>query len=1068
MKRGDIALHKAELTARRARLPVEQRALFEKRLRGESTEQVRAIPRRLEQSPVPLSYNQQRLWFLNQWDPHNAAYNLFTAVRIGGQLDVTMLHQCLDEIIRRHEVLRTTFAAVDGSPVQIIAPALAMTLPVVDLQELPEADRRVEAQRLTTEEIQKPFDLTTGPLVRCTLLRLDDKDHVTLLTMHHIVSDAWSMGIFLQEIAVLWHAYATGNPSPLLELPIQYADFAVWQREWLQGETLETQLAYWQRQMAGAPPLLTLPTDRPRPPVQTSRGGITFFHLDHDLSQRIKAFSQRSGATLFMILEAAFVALLSRYSGQDDIVIGTPIINRGRPEIEPLIGFFISTLVLRNDLSGNPTFEEWLDRVRQVVLQAHEHKDLTFEMLVEELQPERDLSHNPLFTVTFAFEYVPIQVPEPPGLSTSPWKMSGAAAIFDLALSLTETEGKLSGTLVYNTDLFKASTMTRMAGHFQTLLESAIASPEQHISDLQLLTEAERRQLLVEWNGARAAVFEDSCVHALFETQVEQTPDAVVTAFQDQHLTWEKLNRRANQLAHYLQELGIGPNVPVGICVEHSLEMLVGILGILKAGGSYISLDPLCPKERLALVIEDAQVTVFLTLQRFAGRLAGREVRVLCLDREWEAIARQSTGNPASGVMAGNLARVIYTSQLLGKLKGILMAHREMCHSAETQIQAFNARSGDRVFQFARLDDEMAVPGAFVSLLSGATLYLETQDSMLVEPALIRVLQDQAITTAILPSSLLVGLTIEDLPELRTIITMGEICPANILARWEAGRQLYNVYGSDKTTVWDVSDKGVGSTQRPIVGRPLANTQVYLLDAHLQPVPVGVPGELYIGGSGLAQGYLNQPELTADRLIPHPFSDKPGERLFKSGDLACYRSDGTIEFVGPADSQVRVRGRHVEPGQIETVLGQHPFVRETVVVAHEDVSGTPLSFSPSTMHGANQYLTAYVVPNREEASTVVDALRSFLKRRLPDYMVPSAFMVLDALPLAPSGRVDLQALPLPGEIESVSGGSAQMSGEGSAQDKISQRRDELATRQARLSSVKQALLAKRLQSVQEK
>jgi len=1048
MVKNDIALRKAKLSARRANIPTAQRALFEKRLQGQSTGKAEAIPRRLERGPAPLSFDQQRLWFQDQWEPGNSAYNVSAPIRLGGQLDVAVLKHGLNEVIRRHEALRTTFARADERPVQIIAPALTVTLPVVDLRELSEAEREIEAQRLTTEEVQQPFDLATGPLVRCTLLRLDEQDHVLLLTMHHIVSDAWSMGIFVREMTALCQAYATGNPSPLLELPIQYADFAVWQRQWLQGEVLEAQLAYWQKQLAGTPLLLALPTDRPRPPVQTFQGNTERFQLDRDLSQRIKGLCQRLGATPFMIFEAAFATLLSRYSGQEDIVIGTPIANRNHREIEPLIGFFVNTLVLRNDLSGNPTFQELLARVQQVALEAYEYQDLPFEMLVEELQPERDPSHNPLFHVTFAFESVPMEPSEVPGLSPSSWEVNDGRAMFDLSLSVTDKDSKFAGTLNYNTDLFDASTITRMAWHFQTLLEGAVVDPEQRISNLPLLTEAERWQLLVEWNDTRTGPSEDSCVHELFEAQVERTPDVVAVVFKDQYLTYGELDRRANQLAHHLRKLDVGPEVLVGICLECSLEMVVGILGVLKAGGGYVLLDPEYPKERLAWVIKDAQVSVLLTQQQLVESLAGQGARVLCQDRDREVIARESTKNFPNGVVVSNLAHVIYTWEFPDKPGGVLAEHRGLCHLAETRIQAFNLQPGSRVLQFACFGAEIWVSGVFTCLLAGATLCLESRDAFLSGPALVRLLRDQAITTVMLPSSLLASLPAEELSELRTIITVGGICPTNILARWATGRQFYNAFGSAEATISATADACVGSSQRPAVGRPIVNVQIYLLDSHLQPVPVGVPGELYIGGDGLARGYLNAPELTAERFIPNPFSERLGACLFKSGDLARYRPDRTIEFLGRAGPQVKIRGRHIELGQIETVIGQHPAVQETVVIAREDISD-------------DKRLVAYVVLNQREASTI-GALHSFLRGKLPNYTVPSAFVLLDALPLAPSGRVDRRALPLPGETGATLDILAQKPEKSDTKAEISLRRDKISSRQATLSAVKQALLVKRL------
>jgi len=563
----------------------------------------------------PVSFAQQRLWFLDQLVPGNPFYNVPTAVLLTGPLNVAALSQTFNEIVRRHEALRTTFRMLEGQPVQVIAVSLSVPLPVVDLQALPVVQREAEVQRLATEQFQHPFDLAQGPLLRVKLLHLGGSEHVLLLTMHHIVADGWSSGVLIRELGVLYAAFATRQPSPLLDLPIQYADFAHWQRQWLQGEVLETQLAYWKQQLKGAEFSLELPTDRARPALQTFRGNRQSLMLPKGLSEAIATLSEQEGVTLFMTLLAAFQTLLYRYTGQEDILVGSPIANRNRSQIEGLIGFFVNSLVLRTDLSGNPTFRKLLLRVREVALGAYAHQDLPFERLVEELQPERDLSQNPLFQVVFALQNAPVEVLELPGLKLSPLNFCSETARFDLEFQLLECLDSLGVVVVYSTELFDQITITRMLEHFQVLLESIVSQPEQRLSDLSLLTEIERHQLL-SWNETQANYPHNSCIHHLFEAQVEQTPDAVAVVYEDEQLTYRELNNRSNRLAHYLRQLGVGPEVLVGICIERSLEMVVGVLSILKAGGAYVPLDPAYPPERLNFMLSDAQVSLLLTQQR--------------------------------------------------------------------------------------------------------------------------------------------------------------------------------------------------------------------------------------------------------------------------------------------------------------------------------------------------------------------------------------------------------------------------------------------------------------------
>ncbi len=948
---------------------------------------------------LPLSFAQQRLWFLAQLEPDNSFYNIPKAVLFQGQLNIAFLEQSLNAIINRHEALRSNFIIQDGQPVQIIHPPRLWTLPVLDWQHLPENEQKLCWQQLAAKETQHPFDLAEELLIKATLVKLSETEHILLLCLHHIVADGWSIGIFVRELEAFYSTLDRGKTSPLPELPIQYADFAVWQRQWLQGDVLESQLAYWKQQLANAPTLLSLPTDRPRPAVQTFQGANQSFTLPAKLSKALNLLSRQEGVTLFMTLFTAFNTLLYRYTGQEDILVGSPIANRTRSEVEGLIGFFVNTLVLRTNLSRNPSFRELLGQVRKMTLSAYAHQDVPFELLVDNLQPERDLSHTPLFQVMFALQNTPVQKIELPGLTLSPLAVDKATATFDLTLSFESTANKLVGTWEYNTDLFDAATITRMATHFETLLEAIVANPEQYISELPLLTLAEQHQLLVEWNDTQKDYFQNQCIHQLFEKQVEQTPDAVAVVFENQQLTYHELNCQANQLANYLRTIGVGADVLVGICVERSLEMIVGLLGILKAGGAYVPLDPDYPQERLAYILSDAQVTMLLTQQRLMKKLGKHEALLVCLDNLWEQIIQQSTNNPVSEVIASNLANIIYTSGSTGKPKGVMVTHSGLCNLAQAQIQIFNVQANSRVLQFASLSFDASISEIMMSLGSGATLYLGTKDSLLPDSSLIQLLRKYCITHITLPPSALAVLPAEELSTLHTIIVAGEVCSPDILAKWASGRHFFNAYGPTEATVCATVAKANNGSNKLCIGRPIANTQIYILDSYLQPVPIGVIGELYIGGAGLARGYLNRPDLTHEKFIPNPFSDRTQTHLYKTGDLARYLSNGNIEYLCRSDDQVKIRGFRIELGEIEAILSQHPGVLQAVVIAREDSPG-------------DKRLVAYCLLNQEQTPTVSE-LRRFLREKLPEYMVCSAFVFLEALPLTPNGKVNRRALPVP-------------------------------------------------------
>ncbi len=966
---------------------------------------------------LPLSFAQQRLWFIDQLDPGNSAYNFPAALRLVGPLDLAALKDSVNEIVGRHEALRTTFALVDGAPVQVIAPFLKLALPVVDLQSLPETEREAEMQRLATAEARRPFDLAQGPLLRITLLRFDEEEHVGLLTMHHIVSDGWSAGVLIREMAILYDAFSSGRSSSLPELPIQYADFAHWQRQWLQGEVLETQLAYWKQKLLHSPPLIELPTDRPRPPIQTFKGAQQSWLVPKHVSEEFKALSRREGATLFMTLVAAFNILLHRYTSQDDLVVGTPVANRNRLEIEGLIGFFANTLVLRTDLSGNPSFRQLVQQVREVCLEAYVHQDLPFERLVEELHLERDLSRNPLFQAMFVLRNDSSQTVQLPGLTLSPIEVHHGTAHFDLILHMINTEQGLTGTLVYNTDLFEAATIAGMLAHFQILLAAVVADPERRLSDLPLLNGAERDQVLFQWNESSACYDSNLCVHQLFEAQADRTPHAIALMFEDERVTYGQLNCRANQLAHYLRTLGVGPEIPVGVCSERSPHMILGLLGILKAGGVYVPMDPAYPKERVAFMIDDTQMPVVLTQERFTEDLPQSASRIICLDSDWETIALESEENPPSLAVLENLAYIIYTSGSTGRPKGVLVTHDSLavhCRSIQT---LFELDATDRIFQFASLSFDLSLEQILPTIVVGATLVMQGS-SVWPTTDFHNTIAKYGLTVLNLPTAYWQELARAwaDMPEPlpstppRLFIVGGDMMLRSALDLWRQtplnSVRLLNAYGPTEATItattFEIGPRLCEETtfDRIPIGRPLAGRKAYILDKYGNPVPLGVRGELHIGGVGLARGYLNRADLTAEKFIPNPFSQEPGARLYRTGDLARYLPDGNLEFLGRADHQVKIRGYRIELEEIESVLGQHPAVREAVVIAQEEAPG-------------DKRLVAYLVNAPGHQPTASD-LRGFLQEKLPAYMVPAVFVPLESLPLLSNGKVDRRALPEPG------------------------------------------------------
>jgi amino acid adenylation domain-containing protein len=993
-------------SARPSGLSAKRRALLAALLKeqGVAVSRTEIVRQSRDTTMFPMSFAQQRLWFAEQLESGSPVYNHASAIRLTGRLNVAALEQSLQAIAGRHEILRTTFAAIDGNLLQVIAETSSISLPQVDLTGLPVAEREREARRLAVEEAHCSFDLMHGPLLRAVLLRLDTTEHILLLTIHHIITDAWSNSVLNRELAVLYEAFARGVASPLPELPIQYADFAVWQREWLQGAVRETQLAYWRQQLAGAPPLLELPCDRPRPAIQRYEGAYEPLVLSKPLSAALVALSQREGVTLFMTLLAAFKTLLFRYTRQADLLVGSPNAGRTRSETEGLIGFFVNMLVLRTSLSGDPTFREVLQRVRVVASGAYAHQDLPFEQLVEELKPERNLSYSPLFQVAFALRNVPESALQLSNLTITPIQFDAiVTSEFDLTLFMAEEADGLTGAFEYNPDLFDASTIIRMMKHFAVLLESIVADPAQPIATLPMLTAAEQQQLLIDWNMTHQPYPDQHCIHELFELQVTQRPHATALCFGSVCLTYAELNQRANQLAHSLQRQGVGPEVFVGICMERSLELIIGILGVFKAGGAYVPIDPQYPADRIAYMLEDAQVPVLLTQQHLVHTLPAIDALVICLDDDWPLIAQERADNVVSGVLAHNLAYMIYTSGSTGRPKGVLVQHQGLCNLTYSEIEVNQAQPESRVLQFSSISFDGSIDEICMALVCGATLCLAPAETP-VGAALLELLREQAITITLLPPSAAASIAPEDLPVLRTVNVGGEACTAEIVARWAPGRRFVNAYGLTETTVCATVAYCEADERRPSIGRPVANMQVYLLDAQLQPVPIGVPAELYIGGVQLARGYRKRPDLTAERFIPHPFSSTPGARLYRTGDLARYLPDGALEYLGRSDQQVKIRGFRIELGEVEATLAQHPAVHEAVVLVREDVP-------PAGGHSEKR-LVAYIVPQPGQAPTRHD-LRGFMQTKVPGYMVPTAFVILDAFPLTPNGKIDARALPIP-------------------------------------------------------
>jgi amino acid adenylation domain-containing protein len=1006
----------ADLDTLMGTLSPEKRALLERRLMDKraAAAKAQAIARRSTQEPCPLSFAQELMWLLDHLID-TSAYHVPRALRMKGSLNVEALEYALNQIVARHEILRTTYQAIDGKPMQFVTPAACVKVNRVDLSSLPEEQREIEAGRILVEEGRRRFDFTKDVMLRAFLLRLDEQEHILLLVSHHIASDGQSKAVLFRELKTFYLAYCSNQPVQLPELPIQYADYALWQRQWLQGDVLNNHLSYWRKQLEGVPMLLELPTDHPRPAAQSFEGARQFLKCPDGMLENFKALSRKEGATLFMTMLAAFGALLYRWSGQEDMLIGTPVSGRSRTEVEPLIGYFSNSVVLRVNMAGDPSFRELLQRVKEVSLGAYSHQDLPFEKLVVEMQPQRDLSYSPMYQIMFSVgEHKDLGL-DLPGMEISPIIIDRGIAKFDMTLGMTELRKDLMCNIEYCSALFEASTMQRLADHFQNLLQGVIANPDQHISELPMLSAEDRRKFLFGWNDTQRDYPRDIFVPHLFEAQVESNPDATAVVYEEKRLTYRELNERANQLGHFLKRRGVGPEVRVAVCVERSLEMIVGVMGVMKAGGAYVPLDAMYARERLPVILQDAECPVLLTQHSLLETVPKGQAETIALDSDWSLIANESKENPHHETTWDTLAYVVYTSGSTGVPKGVMVTHGGLVNQYRAYEESYELRSRVGAWLYmANFSFDVFSSDLTRSLCSGGKMVICPMELLLNPDGLYGLMLREEVDCAEFVPAVLRTLTAhleqtgQKLDFMRLLVCSSDAwsmadCRAVLKVCGDKPRVI-NAYGVTEATIdstyLDISgpEMLIGEGFVPI-GHPFPNTRTYVLDRHMEPCPIGVPGVLYIGGAGVARGYLKRPELNAEKFVPDPFSDDPGARLYNSGDAARYSPDGSIEFLGRTDNQVKIRGFRIELGEIEAVLGKHPSVKQAVVIARE--------LSPGDLG-----LVAYVVP-AEGQSIDIATLRSFIKGKLPAYMLPSAFEVLEKIPLNANRKVDRKALPAP-------------------------------------------------------
>jgi amino acid adenylation domain-containing protein len=986
-------------------------ALLSKKLKeGEARASAkrRITPRGSGGENCPLSFAQQRLWFIDQLEPGNALYHIPQAARLKGELSIAALSQSLTEVIRRHEVLRTRFPIDQGAPAQVITPVAALPLLIVDLSGISQQEQDRQVSSLARQETHRPFDLSEGPLLRTTLIYLKEQERVLLMTMHHIVSDGWSIGILVKEFFSLYRAYRSGERSPLAELSIQYGDFSVWQRGWLGGEVLTRQVDYWRNKLKGLT-ALNLPTDYPRPKNASHRGGIVLAHVPPALTENLRRLSRRQEVTLFMTLLAAFQTLLGRYANQQDVAVGTDIANRNHLDTEELIGFFINQLVMRTEVRGSISFRDLLAKVRQTVLGAYEHQDLPFEKLVEELQPERDLSRAPLFQVKLVLQNIGAEDLVMPGLELMEFThASEPQAKYDLTLMLAEVEGGLSGIIEYAADLYHAETIERMIGHFMVLLQSLVADPQRAVSDLGLLTDGERAQLLIEWNDTAFAFDEFACAQELMARQAEMTPESIAVVYEEQHVSYWELNERANSVGNYLRVVGVGPEVVVGLCLTRRPELLIALLGVLKAGGAYLPLNPNYPVDRLAFMLDDSRAVAVLTHAEARDRLPALWLQVISLDQDWQEIERAGRQQPVAEAGEENAAYIIYTSGSTGRPKGVVVTHRGLSNYLRWASEAYEVSAGGACPVHSPVGFDLTVTSLLTPLSCGGRVELLREGHDVETLRLLTSGSEQYALIKATPSHLPL---LEELAGERVVGEMsrwlvlgGEALRYEDLASWReaGGVRIVNEYGPTETVVgccvYEVCEDSAQSGGMPI-GRPIANSLMYVLGEWQEEAPIGATGEIYIGGSGVARGYQGEAEKSAERFVPNPYSGARGDRMYRTGDLGRWRGDGKLEYVGRRDHQVKVRGYRIELGEVETALREVSGVREAVVLAREDEGGA-------------KRLVAYVV-GEVEAEEVGRCLRS----RLPEYMAPSVYVWMEEMPLTANGKVDRERLPAPGEVK---------------------------------------------------
>lgn len=953
-----------------------------------------------EVNEAPLSFAQQRLWFLNRMQPDSAAFNIAGPCRLKGQLNISALRRAVEEIVRRHQVLRARFRVNAGEAVQWFAPAAPMDVPLIDLSQFPPERRLAIAQEQCRLRALEPFDLEYGPLVQFTVYRLDDQDHLLLLVMHHIIADGWSLGVLTREFASLYGTYSQGLPPELPKLAAQYADYAIWQRKALDGDHIERQMEYWRRHLAGPLPVLELPLDHPRPTLQTFSGASEPLIVGQGLPDRLRELARGENSTLFMVLLAAFNVLLWRYTGQDDLLVGTPVAGRNRQETEPLIGLFLNNLVLRNRLDGSQTFLEFLRQVRQNSLDAFDHQDVPFERIVEKVQPSRDLSRSPLFQVMFILQ-VPNKPLAIPGLTLAPANIPLEQTKYELTLFLWEHKDQLEGTLEYNTDLFDASRIRSLGAHYVNLLEAIVKDPARSLAELPIMRAAERDRITREWNRTESTLPSDARLDRLFALQALANSNKVAVSFGATSLTYAQLDADSNRLAAYLQSLGVGPESLVAVCLERSAEMVTALLGVTKSGAAYIPLDPAYPSDRIEYMLTDSQAAVVLTQESLLASVPTSAAKIVCIDRDWSRIAQQCSQPLASGASGSNAAYVIYTSGSTGRPKGVVITQEAIVNFVLSISRAPGFNSTDKILAVTTLSFDIAGLELWLPLCVGGSIDIASRVDAMDARRLSRMLAEGVTVMQATPATwrLLLDSGWTGKPDLR-ILCGGEPLPPDLADRLlDVSSELWNMYGPTETTVWSTIER-IEKNSPILIGKPIDNTAVYVLDSMRNPAPVGAVGELWIGGTGVARGYLNLPELTAERFVPDPFANTPGARMYSTGDLARFRSDGRLECLGRIDGQVKVRGFRIETGEIEVALRRQGGISEAAVVARPDGTG-------------ENRLVAYLAPSFLAASE--SELRVELKKTLPEYMIPSVFVFLERLPLTPNGKVDRRALPEPGE-----------------------------------------------------